>query len=266
MAGTLKRWDGTQFKTGGTLKRWDGTQFKAGGTMRRWNGVHFVPDPARGTAINSNTAEGGTDGTAITLVNQTGGASGTQFSQINGGAIAFSSTSVAQGAMAYRLTQAAGSVCSFTWGTATPTEIFLRGYYYFTGYGTASHGIMDSYNGSSTIFRLSMTGTATTAGQLRLVYTSTTTLAQSTGALALNTWYRIELRAKVGTTDGAMEARAYIGSTYTVAASVSATNVNTGALALNNVKFGSNTGATTPTIPVVYMDNIAYGTTGWIGA
>lgn len=41
----LRRWTGTEFKSGGKILRWDGATFRLGGIFRRWNGSTFIPPP-----------------------------------------------------------------------------------------------------------------------------------------------------------------------------------------------------------------------------
>lgn len=262
--GSLKRWNGSTFKTGGSLKRWDGTQFKTGGTLRRWTGYEFVPDPNPGTISLSNTAEGGTNGTAVTNASQTGGGSGDAFSGLaTGSNISFSNTQVFRGSLAYNLTETAGNQSGFYWTIPSPTELYARAYFYFTGYGSSSNILFDAYDAPS-IAKITMAGTGGTPGQLRLI-NQNSQIANTTAALALNTWYRLEFHVKVSTTVGAIEIRAYTGSTHNMAAAVSSTGINTGSAPPTQIRIGSNATQSVPTMPTTYLDDIAYGTGGWLG-
>lgn len=62
---TLRRWNGTTFKTGATLKRFDGSALRAGATLRRWDGAAWVPSQLDVDAAAFLTAAAITDPTIV---------------------------------------------------------------------------------------------------------------------------------------------------------------------------------------------------------
>jgi len=271
--GTLKRWDGSNFKSGGTFKRWDGAQFKTGGTIRRWNGTAFVPAPGSPPTvmiIRQNNAEGGTDGTTVTTISQTGGASGDAFDQVQGGVIAFSAAQKANGTLSYKMDEAASSSVGLVWtplAASNLTDFYTRMYLYYTAFPSASAFFERGMDVNvATLYRLSVSGTGGGApGQVRLVDTTGTTVAHSTQQLSINTWYRLETHVVVSTGTGSLETRVYAGNDTTPLFTVAASSLNTGSLPLDNLSFGANVAAGSPTVATFYTDDMALASGGWIG-
>lgn len=266
--GTLKRWDGSTVKSGGTLRRWDGAAFKNSGTMRRWDGLHFIPAPPT-VILRQNSAEGGTDGVAVTTTAQTGGASGDQFTQIIGGAVAFSATQKMHGSLSYKMDQTINNPAHLAWDTfsvSNLTDFYTKMYVFYTAFPSTSAVFQRGMDiDTNYLYKLSISGTTGTPGQIRLYDTTNTLVANSTAQLALNTWYRIESHVVISPSVGRIETRVFLGDAAIPSFIVKASNINTGALALDNWSAGANAGGTNPTVPTFYCDDLGVATGYWIG-
>lgn len=266
--GSLKRWNGSTIKTGGTLRRWNGTGFKSGGIVRRWNGLDFIPAPPT-VIVRQNSAEGGSDGVAVTTVSQTGGLSGDKFDQIIGGNVFFSATQKMHGSLSYKMVQTVGNADHLAWGSLVSsnlTEFYTRMYVYYTAYPTTSAVFQRGIDTTTAfIYKLTLSGTSGTPGQIRLYDATNVQVATSAAQLALNTWYRIESHVVVGVTTGRIETRVFPGEATTPSFIVKANGLNTGNRSLDNWSAGANAGGSTPTVPTVYCDDLGLATGYWIG-
>lgn len=202
-----------------------------------------------------NTAEGQASGTTLTTGNS-GGNSGSAFYAVQG-TVLFSNTQKKFGSNAYLVNAAAGADSYFYWRNTTgDTSASLRAYVYFTAFPTGAQlSLLQLRTSVGAIANIGIT----TSGNLYVTESGFATLATSASAISLNTWYRLELSAIVGTTttNGTVQAGVYVGdSTSPTVLSYSNAARNTGTVNIIEMRFGKLTQATAA-IGNTYFDNIA---------
>lgn len=201
-----------------------------------------------------NIFEGGTDSTAVTTGNS-GGVSGDAFGEIDTstglGTVAFT-TVASHGGMALR-SYGAGNRAFVGWsGIAAHTKFATRFYLRLPASPSAETQMFVVRNATAWVVGMNITATRTlrlTKGDGAAIYTSS--------ALALDTWYRVEIRGEVGltTSNGKVWFDVYLGDTGTSLGSYSSTAADLGTASLVNVRYGKQ-GASN-TVETLW-DSIAY--------
>src|SRR4051812_20189093 len=165
-------------------------------------------------AIQTNTAEGGTNGTTVTAGNS-GGASGTAFGTVGtgaGGAIIYSNEQAAHGTLSWKCTPGTGAQTMLWSQTGSGAVFSTRFYVYLTGYPSAEtqwHLVQTS--GGVLVAGMNLT----TAGKLKVFNSAAATLATFTNAVPLNTWVRVVLFGTINATTGSVTAKMYPGDSLT---------------------------------------------------
>lgn len=202
-----------------------------------------VATPTAGTFV-SNSAEGGTSGTSVTTANS-GGASGnalTLVSKGTGAALVFASAAADHGSLGYSLTGASGTATLMGWNGYSAPSIALR-FYYNPGPSlpNAVIRLADVRNASATAARVELSA----SNQIFIQNTAGTTVTTFPHALAVNTWYRVELTISVSASTATIKAAYYLGnSTTPVDPAFSSTTGNTGTANITQVSIGSSASAT----------------------
>lgn len=209
-------------------------------------------------AITQNTFEGGTSGAAITTGNS-GGGSGTAFDAVNGTAPAnlTYSTTAANGSRGANIAST-GTSSFLIWYTPSTTKLSLRFYIRLASLPSAEFQAVTPRSSSNYVSALNIT----TAGKLKLTSANpgTPTLFTATNALALNTWYRVEVSWEIGTTTGNGKAqfKYFAGDSTTAVESFTTTTANLGTLPVEELRAGK-LGATGNVN--MFYDSIAYDPT-----
>lgn len=213
--------------------------------------------------IYSNTAESGlATGTDVTPTNSATPDAFTTVSPGAGGSIKFSSVQSMHGGLAYEFTPASAVACYAEWqgvaGASTATA--KRFYLYLTGYPSTGEAIttIRSSGGGTGVLEM----TVGIDGSLGVISDATATVVgATTGKLALNTWYRIE----VGLTDpsattGTLTLKTYLGDSVTEDSTLGLTlsGQNFGTSPLGTYRFGRTSAS--GTMPKFYMDDISAAT------
>jgi len=216
------------------------------------------------TVTKTNTFETGlADATTLTQGGggNSGGTAGDYFDSIFVGAgctLTASTTTPMHGALNARLALTASGGGNYGWNPATPTSVFIRGYFRLSALpGSVSYLVTarDSATSASGFnVRIS------TAGALSVYNrTAAATLATLASNISTNTWYRLEA---MFTAAGAWELRVYVGDSTTLfAAPLSGTGVTTTLSSFNMLRFGME--GTSLTLDCRW-DDVVYGT-DWIG-
>ena len=204
----------------------------------------------------SNNAETGTDGQVVTKLN-----SGNSTNQwLDGlsptGTVTFSSTQKTHGTLSYYCQPTSGDELRIAWMGLATSSAAIRFYMYFTGFPPASTEFGQLTTSSTGSFNLLARYIMTTAGRIS-IYDSAGTIWTSTNPISLNTWYRFELFASLGSsaTNGTLQAAYYLLDNTTPVENYSTTGANLGTTNFGYVRIGkmnSNTW-TTP----FYIDSIA---------
>lgn len=175
-------------------------------------------------------------GTVITVINS-GDTTNDAFDLING------TPTIATGGAVNNCANVTGDTTSaflFTW-TGLPLLINFGERYYFKMASAPSPAVAQLHtarNGSVTAYGNNLT----TGGALTLVGNAGASTLRTTSGLSLNTWYRVELWGKIGTTtsNGELHYRVFpLGST-TALDSFDTTSANLGTLGIDNVKLGKH--------------------------
>lgn len=202
----------------------------------------------------TNSFEGGSHGTSITTGNS-GGASGDAFNAINGTAPIFSSTHAMHGSLA--MDPGTGTNGNVQW-TLSPakTQIWGRGYYYFTGSPTAAYSVVIARNGASNLGLVKFN----TSRQLQVGEGATLTTFTST--IPTNAWFRVEFRMNCSGTTISVEGRLWLTPDSAGAADETQTqNVSDTTANMDAIRFGTNVNSTfTP-----WTDDILVNDTGFPG-
>jgi large repetitive protein len=221
--------------------------------------------PALNPPLVSNGFEGGTPGTALTAANS-GGGSGTALNATScaSGTIGYSAAHVAHGSVSAVLSPTT-STCFLEWSKTaiktSSTNAYGRADIYLTGNPTAATILAKlqdvSFNQDAKI-------SLTTAGKIRLADAAGTTQATFTNSIPLNQWVRLEWHLVTSTTAGSIELRMYSGDSTTPIESHLVTGLNTGA-GFQAEQIGDVLAQTAPLGMTIYLDDLAYGTAGWLG-
>ena len=150
------------------------------------------PQPSAGGYLATSTAEGGTTGTTITAAN-TGGTSGLAFSAVNigsGATLAFDNTRAAHGTLSYKVATVAAANAYATWTApaAMPPQAWFRMYLYVTANPVSAFRLLTYLSGAVRCAYLQLG----TTGQLQFIDHSAAVMCQTTAAVPLSAWFRVE--------------------------------------------------------------------------
>jgi hypothetical protein len=225
--------------------------------------VLTVTTPSALAPLLANTFEGGTSGSAITAANS-GGASGNAFDAVacGSGTVTYVASPAAHGGRAAQLAPSTAA-CYLSWTSASivpSTSSYGRAYIYFTARPSTSDVLLKLMDGSGARdAQINMD----TAGHLRIIDAANGKQAYFGTAVPLNQWVRIEWHLANSTSAGSMEVRMYAGDSLSPLEAEASTGIATGssfaALQLGQA-FASTAFGTT-----IGVDDVAYGTTGWLG-
>lgn len=151
-------------------------------------------------AILSNTAEGGTAGTAVTQANS-GGASGDAFTEFtSNGTFEYTAAQVMRGSLAYHVANT-GTNTIFGWSGQSAMKAAVRFYFRMTAAPTAAVQLFTFRNSVNFNLQVALNTNRTINVSLGAAQGSTT--LKTTAALAVDTWYRIEVATEIGTSSTA---------------------------------------------------------------
>lgn len=211
----------------------------------------------------TNSAEGGTSGTTVTAGNS-GGASGDAWDTVlsTSGTCAYDNTQAAHGALSLKqATAGTAASIQMQWDTsiASVARVYGRVYYRYSSTTLALDVCRVRSGLSNQVARLTVTATT---GLLQLRNGANTTVATSTTALSINTWYRLEFDFRPG---GAVtnSASIYLGDSVVPLESISAsssysTDTDCGQFHVGNLSSTANVGNR-------WFDDIAISDQGWLG-
>lgn len=188
-----------------------------------------------------NTFEGGTNGTAVTTGN-TGGASGDAANQIVAGAgwtHRFSSAQAMHGSLSLEQVGGSGTQAYFAWTYTSVDRVYGRAYAYLT---TAFQGrsLIQCRAAAAQTWRIALT-----SGGVVEFRNAANTLVDSSAALSLNTWYRIEFDVQQST--GNFTVLIYVGDGVTggdLLDTLSGTGASLGTTDFDEIRFGQIANAT----------------------
>lgn len=225
----------------------------------------------------ANSFDGGSAGTAVSTVNS-GGASGDAFDAVTPGAsetITYDATNPAHGSgLGGAFTTAATVVASYVnWTTSLGTLSTgqrIAGRVYFltpSATHTSSLRFVTIWNGATVLCGIVQNSGST--GDLGLRGSGDTAVGTLSGTgLTLNTLWRVEFDFQgigSGATGGTGTARLFAGdSTTATGGDASATGVNFGSLAPDQIRFGVGTANATASI-TYYLDGMQVNSTGLPG-
>lgn len=220
--------------------------------------------------MQTNGFEGVANGTAITTTNSA--TSGSGFAYISGttggtSALTFSTDTAAHGTTAAKLALVNNESKFMAWTLSNPTQLATRFYLRFPVRPTTFallHGVLNVTDADP--------GAAVYLGSggnllLQAADGGATFNHVTTRALAVDTWYRVELLATQSSSRGRLQLALYLGdSTTPLETYDSGTTLNTGPDAFANVRFGRLTGGTTAN-RTYYFDDLAVseGATAYLG-
>jgi hypothetical protein len=193
----------------------------------------------------TNTAAGGTIGAAATISN-TGGASGDAFNNadVDSAVWEFSGTA-SHGTVGYRCQGVSGFGSFFSWNSAsfTPSLMMAQRFYVrIPSAPTAATMIMQLRNSAGQACALNIT----TGRMLQMTNGLGAGIWTATTAMAVDTWYRVELAVQAGTTtsNGTVNLSFYTLDSTTEIQNFTASNANLGTTNLSDVRWGkvSSTG------------------------
>lgn len=212
-----------------------------------------------GAILLANSATGGSNGTTVTTGNS-GGTSGDAFSAETG-TIVFDNTHVYSAALAYKCTTVLGPT-NVKWTYTAASTVYARFYMYTTAAPTAAIGLLSFMVGAANHAVLLLDNTT---NKLHL-WVSGLAEPVMTNALPTNAWCRIEAKCVASTTTGTLEVKLFNtpGST-TPTETIATTTGNTGA-PFDTIAIGDTGYLTAPPTGYVYwIDDLAIGTTAYIG-
>lgn len=204
-------------------------------------------------------------GTTITTGNS-GGVSGTAFDTVTigtGCAVTSDTAHAAHGILSGNFSSTGTSASAFVaWTTSmgTTTQIWFRGYYYFTANTGANFTLWRVLNGAT----LGAGVNLLTSGSLRFVDTNSATIFSTTATIPLNQWWRIEGFVVASATVGQVELKLFKSPDATTPdeTDTSAATQNTGTqftvyrwgIAANSINIGP-----------FWVDDMGLSNTGYIG-
>jgi hypothetical protein len=220
-------------------------------------------------ATRANSFEGGSDTTAITTANS-GGTSGDAFDAVTNttGAITYSATHARTGSLSAQITSAATATPTYVeydgLGSLT-TSVFMCAYLYITAISTTGRIYLLKAN-DNTSTRSAALFIETTTGTVHIEDPGglTPAVCDGTTPVATNQWIRLECRILSSTTVGQAEWRLFNTADSRIPTE---TRLGTGLV------LGANTdrmifGLTETTAPgsyTLWMDDIGYSTSDWLG-
>jgi len=203
-------------------------------------------------ALKTNNAEGQADGTTAAPGN-TGAGSGdalTTVSAGSGGLISFESEQAAHGTNSYKVAPGAG-ICYVLWDDSTgETSFSVRFYFRLTGLPSttmAFQRVLTAANANVSGINILTTGALTTVNAAGIPVGTTT------GALSLDTWYRVSLYGDVSAS-AAVTMKVFAGDSTTPLYTSAATGVNTGTTNAFRCMYGKFNSLT---IAPFYFDDLA---------
>lgn len=200
-----------------------------------------------------NTFEGGSSGATITPANS-GGASGTPFYEVEiiTGATCTYSTTASNGSIGASITGNGAHALLGFYMTDTNTLSF-RFYIRIPSNPTSEVQIVTPRSSTDYIGGLNLN----TSGKIKVTAApGELTLYTCTNALALNTWYRVEISWSVATaTTGAVQFKYFAGNSTTAIESYTTTTANLGTLPIYLLRMGKigNSGNSP-----MFLDSVAY--------
>lgn len=195
-------------------------------------------------ALHTNNAEGKTSGTAL-AANDTG--SGDAFNAVAKGAtgnIVYSNAHAMHGINSYLVSGIAGDTATTDWNTGNDTSGAIRVYFYMTATPASAGDFFEFRNAAGVACKVQYSA----APKLIVANTAGATINNFATTLSLNTWYRVEMTAIIGTTttNGTINVAYYLGdSLIPVETPYSSAVQNIGTTNLTIVRIGKITGATT---------------------
>ena len=214
----------------------------------------------------TNNAEGGTSGTTVTTGNS-GGASGNAFDVVSigtGAALTFDNTHAAHGSLAYEFSTGSTSGLSrvqYTTAMGTQSQVWFRLYCYLTANPAATIRLWDADQSATACGVIVVLSTGHL--QFRTGSAGTQTL-NSTNAVPLNAWWRLEGFCTGSATTGQVEFKLYTtpDSTTPLETQTSASNINTTGT-MDHYSFGISTN--TANVAAFWEDDLGLSSTGYIG-
>ncbi len=214
-----------------------------------------------GTALLSNSFEGGSNGTTLTAANS-GGTSGSKFNTVScsGGAATYTSTTPGKGSLSGRFAPST-SACYVQWSSSsipTTTTSYGRMYVNLTpgGNTVVLAKLATSAGGRDAQIEIN------TSGKLTIYDANNTKQATFTNSFPTG-WVRIEWTLVNSTTAGSLSVSMYSGDSASAIETESASGINTGA-GFGSLLLGSAVATKTALSPFE-LDDVAYGTTGPLG-
>lgn len=241
--------------------------FRLPAAYHRWRNSWFVPTKV--TAQLTNTAEGGTHATGVTTGNS-GGSSGDAFSAVTTeqGTMTFDNTRPHHGSLAYKSVKSGAGSNYAEWGGSTQwpeilDRAFFRGYYNFDTAPDADTQFLAFINLTTWVLRVRLNTTRT----ISLINSAGTVLGTSTTVLAVDTWYRIEMTAMMGSSStGSAELRLYAGDATSPTETLGPyTATDTGLTPIVRVITGSQIFTGTTNTLTTFFDDLAFDAYDWIG-
>lgn len=207
-------------------------------------------------AILINTAEGGTAGTTVTMANS-GGGSGDAFTELTAtGTLEFSTAQVMRGSLSYHAANT-GTQTIMGWGSLSCMASSVRFYFRMTAAPTAAVQMFTFRN--SVNFNLQLALNTNRTINVSLGAAQGSTVLKTTAALAVDTWYRMEVAAEIGTgpTNGKVWLSYFLGDSTTAVETFANTATDMGTTPIVSIRMGKlNTSGNTD----FYYDSIAADT------
>lgn len=219
-------------------------------------------------ALLENNAEGMAPGTVVTTA-QTGSGTAFNISSVTGTATAtYSNTRSAHGTQSYHMVgEASGGAVAFGWNGngSTPTSSTQAAYRFYVYFETLPSGVM-SIARLIDLTSVRIAEVAFVSGKL-IVQDKNGTITTFPTSITTSQWYRIEVQAIVGASEGTSTVSAayyLLDSTTPVDAAFSTSTAVTGTANAYNLVVGKN--SSTPSVDM-YVDDIAFniGSSSQIG-
>ncbi|HTW20521.1 MAG TPA: fibronectin type III domain-containing protein [Mycobacteriales bacterium] len=219
--------------------------------------------PAVNNALLSNTFEGATGNVKITIANS-GGASGNTLDQLNcaSGTVMYSNAAPAHGNYAALLSPT-NQLCYLGWGSAsiaTTSSAYGRAYLKLSANPSTSFPVLKVRDPSG---NRDAQVTVTSAGKLAMGDANGTTQLTFSKSIPLNQWVRIEWHL-VSAASGTFQVEMFAGDATTPLESETVSNINTGT-SIGGYRVGMLTTTSAAVGTTIGVDNLAYGTAGWMG-
>jgi fibronectin type 3 domain-containing protein len=235
----------------------------SGGGTGSGSGSTATASVVQGTSL-WNGFESGSNGAALTAASSAGGsANALDGVSCSSGSATFSSASAAHGNLSASLAPTK-SLCYVQWAPksiGSTSNAYGRDYIRLTADPSGKLVVLkalDSTWKGDVQVELSKTG------QLSFRDASLKTQATFSNPIPLNTWVRLEWHLVAGT-NGSFELRMYQGDSTTPIESEMATGINAGT-AVSAVQVGELSALPTNIGTTIGIDDMAYSTSGWIGA